>query len=170
MSNYLFGVNSSHFIGCINFQMESSSGKIALEDVYDLASEIGSEFDRIINQCGNDAVAKLMPKVIRTLEHLEVLTLHKDDADNELDKLKMRIHQLEHEKTEKAENQIKYELEVEQVEESWRKENVELGELIEKLKAENMKLSTSLVNQEDSQSLLGILVIILVLVISNYYY
>ena len=150
--------------------MESSSGKIALEDVYDLASEIGSEFDRIINQCGNDAVAKLMPKVIRTLEHLEVLTLHKDDADNELDKLKMRIHQLEHEKTEKAENQMKYELEVEQVEESWRKENVKLGELIEKLKAENMKLSTSLVNQEDSQSLLGILVIILVLVIINYYY
>lgn len=150
--------------------MESSSGKIALEDVYDLASEIGSEFDKIINQCGNDAVAKLMPKVIRILEHLEVLTLHKDDADNELDKLKMRIHQLEHEKMEKAESQMKYELEVEQVEESWRTENMELGELVEKLKAENIKLSTSLVNKEDSQSLLGILVVILVLVIIDNHY
>jgi len=46
---------------------------IGVVDVYDLASDIGKEYERIMDRFGTDAVSGLMPKIINTLELLEAL-------------------------------------------------------------------------------------------------
>lgn len=40
-------------------------------DVYDIASDIGKEFEKMISTHGNEMVQGLMPKVIGVLELLE---------------------------------------------------------------------------------------------------
>ena len=42
--------------------------------VYDIAADIGKEFERLIDKFGPDVIRTLMPKVVTTLEHLEALT------------------------------------------------------------------------------------------------
>lgn len=44
---------------------ESPSRQMTVVDVYDLASVIGKDFERIIDQFGADSVTHLMPKVCR---------------------------------------------------------------------------------------------------------
>lgn len=43
---------------------ESPSRHITVVDVYDLAASIGKDFERIIDEFGNDSVRQIMPKVI----------------------------------------------------------------------------------------------------------
>lgn len=115
---------------------------VSVEDVYDLAAHIGKEFECIIDEYGADTVTKLMPKVICTLEHLEVICLSKEETDMLTDELKARIYQLEHEKVEKQENRIRYENEIEVMEDNWRQENLTLKETVAKLRDDNVRLLT----------------------------
>lgn len=43
--------------------IESPSRHITVVDVYDLAASIGKDFERIIDEFGNDSVRQIMPKV-----------------------------------------------------------------------------------------------------------
>ena len=57
-------------------QQDSSSEydslpEISVLDVYDIASDIGKEFEKMISTHGNEMVQGLMPKVIGVLELLE---------------------------------------------------------------------------------------------------
>lgn len=126
--------------------MNRDVGNVSVEDVYDLAAQIGKEFECIIDVYGADTVTKLMPKVICTLEHLEVISLSKEEADMLSDELKARIFQLEHENVEKRENRLKFENEIEIMEDNWRKENLLLNDTVAKLRDENARL-TMLVEQ-----------------------
>lgn len=42
---------------------DSPSRHITVVDVYDLAASIGKDFERIIDEFGNDSVRQIMPKV-----------------------------------------------------------------------------------------------------------
>lgn len=143
--------------------MERKCGQISVEDVYSLASQIGDDFQRLIDSFGTEPISSLMPKVIRVLEHLEMLTLQKDSMDNEVDCLKLSIYQLEHDKHEKAQHQNKFEMELEQIEDNWRKENLHLTQLVDRLTRDNMRLTHSLADKENTivQSLHGILSLLL---------
>lgn len=44
--------------------MEEYVSEISVIDVYDIASDIGKEFEILIDSCGADTLANLMPKVI----------------------------------------------------------------------------------------------------------
>lgn len=75
---------------------------ISVVDVYDLASDIGKECEKIIDVFGADAVTSLMPKVINALELLEALANQNENENSAMQKLTDRIAHLESEKQEKA--------------------------------------------------------------------
>lgn len=119
-----------------------------VEDVYDLAADIGKEFEIIIDEYGVDLVTNLMTKVIYALEHLETSTLVKEKLENDLSDLRTTIAQLEYEKLEKAEFRHKFDQELELIEDNWRKETNQLSELVSRLQEENCRLSNSLEEKE----------------------
>lgn len=75
---------------------------ISVVDVYDLASDIGKECEKIIDAYGANAVTSLMPKVINALELLEALANQNENENSTMQKLTDRIAHLESEKQEKA--------------------------------------------------------------------
>lgn len=132
-------------------------GDLAVEDVYELASQVGKEFEHTIDTFGPESVAKLMPRVICVLEHLEVICLQKEEYEMKVDEMRVQIMQLEHEKSAKAVNRVRFENDLELIEENWKVENSQLKESVSKLKDENFRLLTKL-NQKEvalSQSLPG---------------
>lgn len=84
-------------------------GEITVVDVYDIASDIGKECEKIIDQFGADAVTALMPKVINALEILENLATRNERENTQLHELQSKISQLENDKLEKAEYRQKFE-------------------------------------------------------------
>ncbi|KAI4454809.1 zinc finger protein dzip1 [Holotrichia oblita] len=122
-------------------ESEELIGEVTVVDVYDIASEIGKECEKIIDQYGADAVTSLMPKVINALENLEYLATKNERENTLLSELKSKISQLENDKLEKAEYRRKFEKELEAIEEQWRSETKELVSVVSRLQEENRKLS-----------------------------
>lgn len=83
--------------------LESNLNDISVVEVYDLASDIGRECEKIIDEYGAAAVAQLIPKVINALEKLECLASQNERENSVVEDLNHRIHCLETEKSEKAE-------------------------------------------------------------------
>ncbi|XP_034098094.1 RILP-like protein homolog [Drosophila albomicans] len=113
---------------------------IGVVDVYDLASDIGKEYERIMDRYGTDAVSGLMPKIINTLELLEALATKNERENTTIEELREKIAQLESEKLEKAEFRRRFEKELELIEEQWRSETNELVDLVSSLQDENKRL------------------------------
>uniref|UniRef100_A0A3Q3F303 RILP-like protein 1 n=1 Tax=Labrus bergylta TaxID=56723 RepID=A0A3Q3F303_9LABR len=85
--------------------LEKNVADLTVMDVYDIAAVVGQEFERIIDQYGCEALSRLMPKVVRVLEILEVMVSRNNISPEteelrlELDKLRLeRIDRLEKEK------------------------------------------------------------------------
>lgn len=75
---------------------------ISVVDVYDLASDIGKECEKIIDAYGADTMKSLMPKVVNALELLEALANRNESENSTLEMLTDQITLLENEKHEKA--------------------------------------------------------------------
>lgn len=75
---------------------------ITVVDVYDLASDIGKECEKIIECFGTEAVTAIMPKVVQSLEMLEQLASRNENENATIQVLSDRIACLENEKIEKA--------------------------------------------------------------------
>jgi len=85
--------------------LEKNVADLTVMDVYDIAAVVGQEFERIIDQHGCEALSRLMPKVVRVLEILEVMVSRgcvRPEAEElrlELDKLRLeRLERLEKER------------------------------------------------------------------------
>ncbi|KAL9871730.1 rab interacting lysosomal protein like isoform 2-T2 [Glossina fuscipes fuscipes] len=113
---------------------------IGVVDVYDLASDIGKEYERIIDRFGTEAVTGLMPRIINTLELLEALATKNERENVTMQELRDKITQLESEKLEKAEFRRRFEKELEMIEEQWRTETNDLADLVSSLQEENKRL------------------------------
>ena len=113
---------------------------IGVVDVYDLASDIGKEYEKIIDRYGTEAATGLMPKIINTLELLEALATKNERENATIQELKDKIAQLESEKSEKAEFRRRFEKELEMIEEQWRTETNDLADLVSSLQEENKRL------------------------------
>lgn len=132
--------------------MEYSFGKLGelnVGDVYDLAAEIGTEFEHLIGKHGIEVVTSLMPRVINALEHLEAFAISNEQKHDEISDLQGIIAKLEYENAERTEFSHKFEKEVEQVEESWKKEAKESSELVSRLQEENHRLSSLLLAEKE---------------------
>lgn len=75
---------------------------ITVVDVYDLASDIGKECEKIIDCYGAEAVTSLMPRVVNALELLEALASRNENENTTIQVLSDRVACLESEKIEKA--------------------------------------------------------------------
>lgn len=75
---------------------------ISVVDVYDLASDIGKECEKIIDCYGAEAVTALMPKVVNALEMLEALASNNENENTTMQMLTDRVTCLESEKIERA--------------------------------------------------------------------
>lgn len=82
--------------------MNSISDDITVVDVYDLASEIGKECEKIIDCYGAEALTTLMPKVVQSLEILEQMASRNENENATIQALSDRVSSLECEKIEKA--------------------------------------------------------------------
>ncbi|CAH0548611.1 unnamed protein product [Brassicogethes aeneus] len=119
------------------------AGEVSVVDVYDIASDIGKECEKIIDKFGADAVTALMPKVINALELLENLATRNERENTQLQELESKISQLENDKLEKQEYRLKFEKELEAIEDQWRSETNELVCMVSKLQEENRRLIKS---------------------------
>ena len=76
---------------------------LTLVDVYDMAADIGREFEVLIDSEGAEKVALLMSKVLRPLEKLEILVKKKNSEQLLIDDLRKTIEDLEIEDSKKTE-------------------------------------------------------------------
>lgn len=127
---------------------EDGEDVISVVDVYDQAASIGKEFEKMIETFGVESVTELMPKVIKALENLETLAARYERENTEISELRDTIEKLEAEKNEKAQERIRYEEELEQIEENWHRETKDLYNNLNKLELENRKLKDHLQNQQ----------------------
>lgn len=63
-------------------------------DVYEDASLIGQDIERVIERFGHDAVIDLMPKIISVLEKLELVVAEKEKNRLEIAELKLENERL----------------------------------------------------------------------------
>ncbi|XP_023336508.1 RILP-like protein homolog isoform X2 [Eurytemora carolleeae] len=128
-------------------RMEKQRGRdrsLTLVDVYDIAADIGKEFENIIDEEGADRVTSLMQKVIAALEQLEILVQKNDTEQMLIEDLRRTIEHLEHEDNKKNDERIRYARDIEQVEEHFKSETKDYLTTIKRLQDENRKLSSSL--------------------------
>jgi len=113
-------------------------------DVYDIAADIGREFETLIDSHGAEHVTSLMQKVISALEHLEQLSSERDKEKTTIDHLQGLVKHLELEDSKKLEERQRNAKELEQVEEHYKQETRDLLSTVKRLQDENRKLASSL--------------------------
>lgn len=69
-----------------------------VSDVYEAATKIGQEFQRLIEQYGTEALSDLLAMVVSSLEKLEHTVDQLGEAYKENDRLCVELSQLEAEK------------------------------------------------------------------------
>lgn len=82
---------------------------VSVVDVYDLASEIGAECEKLIDIFGPNSVKTLIPKCISALEMLEFLANKNENESSMVQELRDRITRLEEEKLERSLQKQKFE-------------------------------------------------------------
>uniref|UniRef100_A0A5S6QJT7 RH1 domain-containing protein n=1 Tax=Trichuris muris TaxID=70415 RepID=A0A5S6QJT7_TRIMR len=127
---------------------DSPSRHITVVDIYDLAAVIGKDFERLIEQFGSESFAELVPKVISALELLESFAGRNERESQEIDRLSSAISRLEADKLEKKEGIIKFQQELEQVEENYKAEIRQSMDMVRKLQEENKRLCRALQSKE----------------------
>lgn len=78
----------------MHHRFDIMAADITTADVYEDASLIGQDIEKIIDRFGHDAVMDLMPKVIRVLEKLEVVVGEKEKDKLEIAELKLENERL----------------------------------------------------------------------------
>ncbi|XP_059394812.1 RILP-like protein 1 isoform X1 [Carassius carassius] len=123
--------------------LEKNVADLNVMDVYDIAAVVGQEFERIIDQYGCEALSRLMPKVVRVLEILEVL-VSRNSISPETEELRLELDRLRLERMERLEKDRKHKKELELVEDVWRGEAQDLLSQIAQLQEENKTLLNNL--------------------------
>lgn len=143
---------------------------VTLDIVYEFASDIGTHFKKLIEKCGTEQNEELIHCVVKVLEYLELVVSQRDDDILLIEKLNKQIDELQKEHSVKLQQQKKFQSEMEDIDESWRKENVKLTQYIKYLQNENKRLLSLKCNEKCSQSLTGELSTPFCISITNHFY
>ncbi|XP_062869810.1 RILP-like protein 1 isoform X4 [Trichomycterus rosablanca] len=127
--------------------LEKNVADLTVMDVYDIAAVVGQEFERIIDQYGCEALARLVPKVVRVLEILEVL-VSRNSMSPETEELRLELDKLRLERLDRLEKERKHKKELELVEDVWRGEAQDLLSQIAQLQEENKTLLNNLSHKD----------------------
>uniref|UniRef100_A0A1A8BRJ7 RILP-like protein 1 n=1 Tax=Nothobranchius kadleci TaxID=1051664 RepID=A0A1A8BRJ7_NOTKA len=135
--------------------LEKNAADLTVMDVYDIAAVVGQEFERIIDQYGCEALSRLMPKVVRVLEILEVM-VSRSSMSPDTEELRLELDRLRLERIERLEKERKHRQELERVEDVWRGEAQDLLSQIAQLQEENKTLLSNMpikdsMNEEELQ-------------------
>ncbi|KAL0979384.1 hypothetical protein UPYG_G00184370 [Umbra pygmaea] len=122
--------------------LDKNAEELTVMDVYDIAAVVGQEFERIIDQFGCDALLRLVPKVVRVLEILEVLVTC--NINSETEELRCQLDMLRMERNDRLEKEKMHERDLELAEDVWRREVQDLLSQITQLQVENKSLLKSL--------------------------
>lgn len=82
--------------------------RLSVVDVYDIAADIGKEFEKIIDEYGPDVLTSLMPRVITALEQLERVAEKQEASGAAIEELRSTISVLETHKIGQAEHRLRY--------------------------------------------------------------
>lgn len=119
-------------------------------DIAEHAKELGSKFEQLITQYDlAERLNPLMKHVIYLLEQIDLLVRVRSELLSNNEQQLQRLLQLEHERREQKQEKIRFQAEVDQIEDTFRQENDQLTQLVNKLKDENARL-VSIINQEES--------------------
>ncbi|XP_026199766.1 RILP-like protein 1 [Anabas testudineus] len=129
--------------------LQRPAAELTVVDVYDIAAELGQEFERIIDRFGCEALVGLVPKVVRVLELLEAL-VSLGAAGQEAEELRKELDRLRQERSDRSEQERRHQKELELVEDVWRGEVQDLLSQITQLQTENKRLLGSLSVKESS--------------------
>ncbi|XP_008323831.1 RILP-like protein 1 isoform X7 [Cynoglossus semilaevis] len=127
--------------------LEKNVADLTVMDVYDIAAVVGQEFERIIDQYGCEALSRLMPKVVRVLEILEVMVC-RSSISPDTEELRLELDRLRLERMDRMEKEKKHRKELELVEDVWRGEAQDLLSQIAQLQEENKILLTNMAIKE----------------------
>ncbi|XP_031433053.1 RILP-like protein 1 isoform X3 [Clupea harengus] len=119
--------------------LDKNVADLTVMDVYDIAAIVGQEFERIIDQYGCEVLSRLMPKVVRVLEILEVL-VSRNSLTPEMEELRLELDKLRLDRMDRLEKEKKHKKELELVEDVWRGEAQDLLSQISQLQEENKAL------------------------------
>lgn len=114
------------------------AAEITTADVYEDASLIGQDIEKIIDRFGHDAVMDLMPKVIRVLEKLEIVVGEKEKDKLEIAELKLENERLYLDIKREASQRRKLDEELYQISATGETDN--LKAMLIKVQEENKKL------------------------------
>lgn len=87
--------------------LQRPAAELTVVDVYDIAAELGQEFERIIDRCGCEALVGLVPKVVRVLELLEAL-VSLGAAGQEAEELRNELDRLRQERSDRSEQERRH--------------------------------------------------------------
>lgn len=122
----------------MHHRLDIMAADITTADVYEDASLIGQDIEKIIDRFGHDAVMDLMPKVIRVLEKLEVVVGEKEKDKLEIAELKLENERLYLDIKREASQRRKLDEELYQISATGETDN--LKAMLIKLQEENKKL------------------------------
>ncbi|XP_059910825.1 RILP-like protein 1 isoform X2 [Gadus macrocephalus] len=123
--------------------LDKKASEMTVVDVYDIAAVVGQEFEWMIDRYGCEALLRLMPKVVRVLELLEVL-VSRSAVSPEAEELRQERDRLRRERDDRQDQERRRQQELELVEDAWRGEIQEMRTQISHLQSENHRLRTSL--------------------------
>lgn len=76
------------------FHLPVMALELSTADVYEQASLIGQDIEKVIDRFGHESVMDFMPKVIKVLEYLEVLVRSREKENLEIAELKLENERL----------------------------------------------------------------------------
>ena len=79
------------------------------DSVYDLATEIGHDFEKLVQTYGYDAFAIVLPKVVRALENLETSMKRSESVNIKLNEMRLTLSSLERERNRRQMDQQVFE-------------------------------------------------------------
>ncbi|XP_056322995.1 RILP-like protein 1 isoform X2 [Danio aesculapii] len=123
--------------------LDKSAAELSVMDVYDIAAALGLELERVIERTGAELLSRLVPRVVRVLELLEVL-VSRSSSSPDTDELRLELDRLRLERLERLEKEKKHKKELELVEDVWRGEAQDLLGQISQLQEENKTLLNNL--------------------------
>lgn len=92
---------------CVCSALDRPASELTVMDVYDIAVQLGQEFERVIDRFGCEFLVGVVHKVVRVLELLEAL-VSRGAARQEADELRRELERLRQERSDRFKQERKH--------------------------------------------------------------
>nr|XP_026689814.1 RILP-like protein 1 isoform X2 [Ciona intestinalis] len=141
---------SEEFVNEQNPQVfEKAAELLNVVDVYNIASSVGQEFERLTDAFGGAVFVGVMPKIIRILELLETFAAQNVGGGDKMTELAATVQKLQLDSRLKDQKQQE---EIEIVEAAWKDETRGLMETVATLEEDNRKLTLLLTEKMEEEN------------------